>query len=266
VASVSGVEIFIKRYYSAEHFEPEIKALDALRSQAASTFYIDYLAHDPKSFSIAFPLCDGDLSAHWVRSGVAPQELEALCRLITTEMRQMQKLQDLHTWLRQGGRLRGDHPFFYLRWISRLQGDWGIRPPALLWDNPHLCEAQTLMRYDPQLENFILWNGELYSNDLAMFRINHKCYPFGYIVHNLVEHPRPNLRAESIQAFFESFLGRHAAFFLPPETTARQMILLCRAEALAYSVDWHLRRGQGDRARLRWSRLNAVLGELHESC
>jgi len=257
IANFNGTDIFVKKYINPSnptHFDVEISVLDRLHSDCDVNFFVDYLGFNRKSQTIAFPLLEEDVSSYGTKHGLSKNDIYALGNLISFEIEQMQKIktEDLP--------LKTKEPFYFIQKLSKE----GIIDSPRMMSSPELHENSVIMRYDPQIDNFMLLKNEVYSTDFSMLRVMHKCYPFGYILHNLIEHPRINLDPTIIQKHICEYIESNRYFYSPKcRLSIEQIILFCRAEALAYSYDWNTRRGFVDEAKKRLTGLNKILENLN---
>lgn len=254
---VEGQQVFVKQYLGHDfpHYTMEVRTLDALRELDSPVFYVDYLGHCPRNRTVVFPILDEDLASYSRRCKLTTADIHGLCDLIWIETQAMQHLTSVALVL------RASEPFHFLKLLARDPSFAHLPFPRALAryeSNP------ILFRYDPQMDNFMLQNHALYSIDFSMLRMMHPLFPYAFVLHDLIERPRPNLTPEPIQEAMEAYLMTYRQQLLS-ESTISRLLLLCRAEALAHEVDGHRRRGNHVQARHKCERLDNVLKYFHDT-
>lgn len=258
VATWRGRHVFFKRYESHDHFATELKALDLLRSSAPSQFrFVDVLAACSSSRTLVFPRLLMDASQAAMQSDNPGEVVHQVCLQLIAEIDVTRRLPQ--TCLP----LRAAQAWHFLRRSTSLLGDQADQIVALLED---LTDEQIIFRYDPQLDNFLVQDAQackgVWSIDFSMWRRMHMAFPFGFLLHDLLERRRPGLDLCQVQPVIESHLADWMTASGQDGTRAHVWLLASRAEALAHEVEGHSRREQATMAQRKLVSLKQVMKEL----
>ncbi len=235
---------------SLDSFELERKNVGLLKNSGIRMCRSFAIFHE--ELSIFYEIMDGNFSEYCFSILDETEKLsDSFISLIDCIKIEIEGLRNLN--LKQFSR-NGDYAYTYQRNLDVL----GIIGKSALKRLKHTAKlsnfSRIVTRYDPDIFNFLVKDGVIYSHDFSLWRTSHPIYYYSFFVTDLIkmaeidkeynksDKKRFRILAEKADETFKEEILENKDFYFSNNEDPEETYLLNKLDAYSYYATWYLKR------------------------